>query len=60
MTHAGSARETMTGALTDLEHRLIYDIAQRDGQKVGSIAVRYGVEFDETTGRLYRQDNNDD
>ena len=55
MPPGGSARETMTGALTDLEHRLIYDVARLRGQPLGSIAVLYGVEFDETTGRLYRQ-----
>lgn len=45
--------------LTTLEHRLIYDIAQLKGQPVGRIALLYGVQFDEATGRLYRraQDN---
>ena len=54
MTHAGSAPGTTTAALTDLEQRLIYDVAQRDGQEVGAVALRYGVRFDDETGRLYR------
>lgn len=45
--------------LTTLEHRLIYDIAQLKGQPVGVIAVLYGVQFDEATGRLYRRDQED-
>lgn len=53
MTPGGSVRETMTAALSDLEHRLIYDVAQLKGEPVGRVAVRYGAWFDIETDRLY-------
>src|SRR5690606_15172844 len=61
ITHCGTARRwgTVSAGLTTLEHRLIYDIAQLKGQPVGVIAVLYGVQFDEATGRLYRRDQED-